>query len=140
VAFVGGKSGMDRAFKRRENPFAEMADDVCQHVQPSPVGHAHSDVFNAEVARAFDQLIEQGNDRLASFDRKSFLTEILRIEKSFELLSRNQFPKDSLLSLDINWFGVDKLATNLFAQPKLFFLTLNVPVFGADFAAVGALK
>ena len=59
---------MDRPFERREDAFAEMADDICQQVQPAPMRHSHRDVFNAQFACTFDQLIKQGNDRLASFD------------------------------------------------------------------------
>ena len=35
---------------------------------------------------------------------------------------------------------MNKLDANLLAQPKLFFLALNVAIFGADLAAVRALK
>ncbi len=35
---------------------------------------------------------------------------------------------------------MNELNSNLLAQPEFFFLTLNVPVLGADFAAVGALE
>ena len=88
----------------------------------------------------FDQLIEQRDDRFATFDRKSLLSEILRVEKTFELLGRDQFPEDSLLDFDRNRFGIDKLATNLFAHPDLFFFALNVAVLDADLAAIGALQ
>ena len=101
--------------------------------------HAHGDRLDAELAGALDQLIEQRNDRLAAFDRESLLPEILGIQKPFELLSGNQFPQDAFLHFDIDRFGMDEFDANLLAQPKLFFLALNVTIFGRDFAAVRAL-
>ena len=115
-----------------------MPDNVCQHIQAPAVRHSHCDRFNTELSGAFNQLIEQRNYRFASFNGKTLLAEILRIQKTLELLRGNQFPKDSLLHLGIDWFGMNELAANLLAQPELFFLALNVPVFGADFAAIRA--
>jgi hypothetical protein len=54
--------------------------------------HAHGDVVNAASRAAFDQLIEQRDDRLATFKRKSLLAEVLRMQKAFELFRRDQFP------------------------------------------------
>src|SRR6266849_8949780 len=105
-----------------------MTDDISQHIQTPPVRHAHRNLFNAQVARALDQLIEQGNDRFTAFDGKAFLAEVLGVQKALELFGRDQFPEDSFLDLNIYWFRLDEFAANLFAQPKLFFLTLNMPV------------
>src|SRR5713226_8642055 len=116
-----------------------MTDDISQHIQTPPVRHAHRNLFNAQVARALDQLIEQGNDRFTAFDRKAFLAEVLGVQKALELFGRDQLPENSLLDFYIDRRGFDELAANLFTQPKLFFLTLNMPVFGAHLTAVGAL-
>ena len=85
-------------------------------------------------------MIEQRDDRFATFERKSFLSEILGVQKAFELFRRDQFPKQLLLDLDRNRFRLDKLAAYLIAHPELFFLALNVPILDADFAAIGALQ
>src|SRR5581483_714591 len=140
VAFVGRKRWMDRTFKRSEDAFAKMPDDVGEHVQASAVRHAHRDLFDAELARAFGQLIEERNDRLAALDGKSLLAEILGVQELFELLGGNQLPRNSFLNFHVNWFGMHELAANLLTQPELFFFTLDVAIFRADFAAVGALQ
>src|SRR5581483_6912805 len=140
LAFGGRKRWMDRTFKRSEDAFAKMPDDVGEHVQASAVRHAHRDLFDAELARAFDQLIEERNDRLAALDGKSLLAEILGVQKPFELLGGNQLPQNSFLDFHVNWFGMHELAANLLTQPELFFFTLDVAIFRADFAAVGALQ
>ena len=80
---------MDRAFKRGENAFAKMADDIRQNIQASTVRHSHGDRLDAELGGAFNQLIEQWNYRLASFDGKTFLAEILCIQEAFELFGRD---------------------------------------------------
>src|SRR5205823_4635552 len=118
---------------------AEMPDDVRQHVQTAAVRHAHGDVFDTEVAGALDQLIEQRNDCFAAFDRKTLLAQKLRVQKALELLGGNQFPENLLLDFDGDRLGMNQLAANLLAQPEFFFLTLNVAILDADFAAVRAL-
>src|SRR5437879_8510753 len=117
-----------------------MSDDVRQHVQTAAVRHAHRDVFDAEVARAFDQLIEKRNDRFASFDRKTLLSQKLRVKKALELLGGNQFPENLFLNFDGDWLGLNQLATDLLAQPEFFFFALDVAIFDADLAAVRALQ
>ena len=63
-----------------------MADDICQNIQAAAMRHPKGDVFDAEIGRALNQLIEQGNDRFTAFQRKSLLAEVLRAQKAFELL------------------------------------------------------
>src|SRR5947199_10720762 len=105
-----------------------MPDNVCQHTQAPAVRHSHCDRFNTELSGAFNQLIEQRNYRFASFNGKTLLSEILRIQKTLELLRGHQFPKDSLLHPGIYWFGINELSANLLAEPEVFFLALIVPV------------
>src|SRR5712692_2518997 len=140
VAFVRGKRWMNRTFERREDAFAEMPDDVCQDVEPAAVRHSHRDIFDAEISGALDQLIEQRNNRFASFDRKTLLTQVLGVEKALELLGGNQFPENLFLDFDGDWLGLNQFAPDLLAQPEFFFLALNVTILDADFAAVGALQ
>src|ERR1700738_4365437 len=116
-----------------------MSDDIRQHIQTGAVRHSHLYVFDAKSTGALDQLIEQGNDCFAALNRESLLAEEFRVQKAFELLGRNQFPENSLLDLDVNRLGGNKLAPNLLAQPEFFFLSLNVPVLGADFATISTL-
>ena len=68
------------------------------------------------------------------------LAEILRVQKTFKLFRRNQFPQKLFLHFNWNWLRLDKLLANLLANPKLLFLALNVAIFDADFAAVSAAQ
>src|SRR6266404_1909749 len=68
VALIVREVRMDRSFKAGEDAFAELADDVRDHVQPASMRHADGYVIDAARRRAFDQLVENGNDRFVSFD------------------------------------------------------------------------
>jgi hypothetical protein len=86
VALVGREARVHGAFEGREDALGEVADDVRQHVQTPAVRHAQSDLFDALIGRALDELVEERDDRLAAFEREAFLPEVLRVQKSFELL------------------------------------------------------
>src|SRR2546422_6897746 len=117
-----------------------MADHICQNIQTPTMRHAQLNVLDAEFSGTLDQSIKQWHNRLATFERESLLAEILGIQKALELLGGNQFPKNLFPGLDLNRFGLNKLAPNLLAQPKLFFLALKVSILGAHLAAIGALQ
>jgi len=112
-----------------------MADHVCEDIQTTTMRHAQLNVFDAKFSSTFDQTIKQWDDRLATFERESLLAKELGIQKALKLLSGNQFPKNLFLCLAVNRFGLNKLAPNLLAQPKLFVLTLNVSILDPDLAA-----
>ena len=116
-----------------------MSDDIRQNIQTAAMRHSHLYVFDAKITGALDQLIEQGNDRFAALNRESLLAQEFRVQKAFELLGRNQFPENSFLHFYVNRLGRNELAPNLLTQPEFFFLALNVPVLGADFATIGTL-
>src|SRR5678816_1176121 len=101
VAFVGWKRGMNRPFKRREDAFAKVSDNIREHIQAPAMRHAQGDVFNSACCAAFDELVEQMYDRLATFEGKTFLTEILGMQEPFELFRRDKFPQE--LFLDLDW-------------------------------------
>src|SRR5258708_19785876 len=105
-----------------------MPDDIRQHIQTAAVRHAQRNVFDAEVAGALDQLIEQWNDRFAAFDRKTFLPQELRVEKALELLGGNQFPENLFLDFDGDWFRMNQLTPHLPAHPNLFSLPFILPL------------
>src|SRR5438128_7716188 len=131
---------MNRAFKRSEDALAEIPDNICQHIQAPAMGHAERDVIDSAGGGAFDQLIEHGNNRFASLQRKSLLAQVFGVQKSLELFRRNQFPKNLLLDFDRYRLGTNKLAPDLFPYPELLSLALNMAIFGADFPAISALK
>ena len=53
------------------------------------MGHTQRYVFYATRRRAFDQLIEERDDCLATFQRESLLAEILCMKETLKLFGRN---------------------------------------------------
>src|SRR3982750_2923462 len=62
------------------------------------------------------------------------------MQKALELFRRDQFPKQTFFYFNRNRLRFNKLTSDLFANPLLFFFTLNVTIFDADFTAVSALQ
>src|SRR4051794_36648960 len=62
------------------------------------------------------------------------------MQKALELFRRDQFPKQTFFYFNRNRLRFNKLTSDLFANPLLFFFTLNVTIFDADLAAVSALQ
>ena len=84
-------------------------------------------------AAPMNQLIENRDDRFAAFDRKSFLSEIFRMQELLELLGRDQLLKQLFFDFGRNRFGV---AFDAVAYPLLLLFALNVAALGPDLAAV----
>src|SRR5258707_194099 len=104
------------------------------------MGHAEGNLVDAARRSAFDQLIQQRNDRLAAFERETLLPKIFCAQEALELLRRDQFPKQLFLDGSGNRFGIHELPADALADPDLFFLALDMPIFDADFAAISALQ
>src|ERR1700730_3203595 len=121
VAFVSRKGWMGGAFEGRKDSFAELTDHVCKNIQAAPVGHSQGDLFNAARGPAFDQLVEQGNDRLAAFQRETLLTEVFCTQETLELFGRDQFPEQLFLNFGWDWLRVNKLPADALPDPYLFF-------------------
>src|SRR5665213_202331 len=89
IAFVRREIGMDGAFKGSENALAKMAENISNNIEPSAMRGSKHDFVRAMLCGEFDELIEQGNQRFRAFNRKSLLTEIIRMQKFLELLGGN---------------------------------------------------
>src|SRR4029079_9286090 len=98
------------------------------------------DARRAPSSPAVDQTIKHGYHRFAAFKREAFLAEILGVQKTFELFRGDQLPEQAFLHVYRNRLRFDKFTPDLFANPLLFFLALNVAVFDADLAAIGTLQ
>jgi len=66
VAFIGRKLRVNRAFERRKDSLAQIANHICQHIQATTVRHSQRNVFNTTLGSAFDQSIEDRNHCLAT--------------------------------------------------------------------------
>jgi hypothetical protein len=63
------------------------------------VGHPQSDVLDALLGPALDELVEQRDDRLAALKGETLLPEVLRVEEALELLGADESQQQRLLRL-----------------------------------------
>src|SRR5581483_3483662 len=64
-----------------KNLFRALADDVCEHVQPSAMSHAQLDFLDALFTGLLDGQIEQRNETLRTFERKTFCAHELAADE-----------------------------------------------------------
>src|SRR6185437_12028889 len=70
-----------------------------EHVEPASMGHAESDILQAELAAALDDLLERRNHRFRAVEAEALGARILDVEEILETLGLDQFTKDRALSL-----------------------------------------
>ncbi len=72
------------AFKLVKQFFRVLAECINQNIQPAPVGHAQHNFLRAVAACPLDQLIQTGNQALATFKPKPFYARIAGTQILFE--------------------------------------------------------
>ncbi len=63
-------------FEFTEDVLRVFAQNVGQHVEPAPVGHAEDDFVDALLAGVLDGQIEQRNERFRTFQREAFRPDV----------------------------------------------------------------
>ncbi len=71
-------------FKFTEDESRALSDDVRQHVQPAPMGHADDDLLDALAGGVGDGQVEQGNEALGAFERKALGPDELFMDEFLE--------------------------------------------------------
>ena len=82
-----------------EDLLVRLADDVGQHVEPAPVGHADDDLVQAGLGGGLQHLVEQRDQRLAALQREPLLADVLGLQEGLERLGRVEPVEDVLLLL-----------------------------------------
>ncbi len=77
--------GVDVALELLEQLPVALADDVDEHVEPAPVGHAEHGLRLAGHGGVVEDGVDQRNGRLATFEAEALLADVLGVE---ELLQR----------------------------------------------------
>src|SRR5438094_4415129 len=62
------------------------------------------------------------------------------MQEALKLFGRDELPYQLLFDFNRNRLGANELLPDPFTQPDLLFLALDVAVFNADLAAIGALQ
>ena len=65
------------AFEFAENLTVGLSRDVGEHVEATAVGHADVDLVEFVIGSVLDDLVEQGDDRFATLERETLLSDEL---------------------------------------------------------------
>ena len=117
----------------REDLLVRLADDVGQHVEPTPVGHADDDLVQPVLGGGLQHLAEQRDQRLAALQREALLADVLGLQEGLERLGGVE-PVEHVLLLVGGRLLV--LALDPFLDPAPLLRVLDVHVLDADPAAV----
>src|SRR5689334_11141265 len=89
ITLIVREIGMYRAFETGEDAFAELADNVCDHIKPAAMCHADRYVIYFAGWSTFNQLIENRDYGLVAFNREAFLAEVPGTQKPLEQFGGN---------------------------------------------------
>ena len=130
--------GID-SFELGENLHHGFADDIRQHVETSAMRHAHDGFMHVGVGGAIQNLVQDDDGGLRSFQRKTLVSDEARVQEMFELFGFN----DALQRAHPGG-GVERPAVSgrLHAelQPALLLRNLDVHELASDFSAVGVAQ
>ena len=110
---------------------------IGQHGQTAAVGHANDDVFYAQCATPFDDLLHRGDEAFAAVKTKAFGTHIFDMKKFFEAFSLDQFIENGFATLagEADFLAI---TFNTLFEPSRFFGIGNMHILQGESAAIGA--
>ena len=76
--------------KLRKQVRWHLAQCINQHIQATTVGHADNDFLHPFGTRRLNQLVHGGNKALPTFERKTLLTNIFRMQETLQAFCRRQ--------------------------------------------------
>ena len=139
VARTLGGLGIDIAFKLPEDLRHRLAEEVGEDSETAAVGHADDHLLDAGGGGLFEEFVEDDHGRFAAFEREPFLADEAGVEEVLEALSFDQAEQDAAAQ-----FLVERPVIggrlHPFLQPAFFLGMLDVHVFAAEAAAVGAAQ
>ena len=122
-----------------EQILGRLAEQVHQHVEPAPMRHPDDGLLDAGAPSQLHELVEQGNQAVATLEREALLTDILGMQVALQALGRRQLPEDVLLLLGAEAV-LDPLRLEIILQPQSFLGVRYVREFRADGVAVDELE
>src|SRR6185437_15065084 len=82
-----------------EDDTVRLAHHLAQHIEPAAMRHAESNLFQAKLAAALDDLLERRNHRLRAIEPEALGAGIFDVEEILEALSFDQLAEDRALAL-----------------------------------------
>lgn len=136
VAVPPDRVGQKIPVELREELRVGLVEDVCQHVQPTPVCHAHDDLIHADPRSQLDQFTEARDQGLCALDGEPLLAQVSAVREVLEQLGIDQPPQDVHFSFPAER-GPVAHRFHLGLKPPSDAHVLDVQVFDADRTAVG---
>jgi len=87
------------ALELLEQQGGRLAQQVDQHVEAAPVGHADDDLLDALGAGALHQLVEHGHQGLAALEREALLAHVAGVQVALHALGGGEHGQDPALAL-----------------------------------------
>ena len=113
-----------------------LAHHLAQHIEAATVGHAESNLFQAELTAALDDLLQRRNHRLRAIEPEALGAGVFDIKEILEALCLNKLAEDRSLALPRElYFLVGPLDALL--NPGLLRWIGNMDEFEADGPAIG---
>ena len=134
-----------------EQVLGRLAEQVDEHVQAAAMRHADDDFLDAEFATALHQIVEQGDQAVATLEGEALLTDILGMQVALEPFRGRQLPENIFLFLGIEAMQMTR-RLKVVLQPEPLFgvrdmrelradrVGIDEAQHGQDIAQAGALR
>jgi hypothetical protein len=139
VAGAEGAVDQRAVLELGEDRLQGLAEDVREHVQATPVGHADHDLAHADPRTVLDDGVEQGDQALGALQGEALLAQKLRVQEALEQLGRRELLEHPQPLAGFELGGALALL-EVAAQPALVARVLDVGVLHAHRPAVGGAQ
>ena len=139
VAVAVNVPGEKGPLELAQDQLVRLPQDVREHVQTAPVGHAHHHLARTGCRRVLDQDIEQRDQRLRTLQREALLANELRVEELLERLGGHEHLEDTAAVI-VGQGRVVPGALDALLEPFALRLVGERQVLDAEGAAIGALE
>jgi hypothetical protein len=139
VAAAGGEGRGPRLVELGEDLLQVLADDVGEHVQAAAMGHAEHELLHAERGARLEDLVEDGNERLAALEAEALLAHVAVGEEGLEAVGLKQLGEDAALGLGAELRCVAR-GLKALGEPGAAVGGADVEILDAHRAAVGRLE
>jgi len=123
----------------REDLLQVLAHDVGEHVQAAAVGHAEHELLHAERGTRLEDLVEDGDERLAALEAEALLAHVAVGEERLEAVCLEQLAQDAALGIAAEPRAVAR-GLQALGEPRATVGGADVGVLHAHRAAVGRLQ
>ena len=139
VAGTGEVRGVVLALELREQHGGRLAEHIDEHIEAAAVRHADDELLGSERTTGLDHIVEQRDQCIAAFERKTLLADVLRVQVTLETFGSGELP-ENVTALFRRESMVEPPRLELILQPQPLVGVRDMRELGAHRAAVGVLQ